>query len=60
MPKTKAPISSDGPSGAMAPPNFGDSAATGTIASAATAMTISPPIKPPASPRVRKRRHEAV
>ena len=44
----------------MAPPNFGDSAATGTTATAATAITIRPPIRPPASPRVRKRRQEAV
>ena len=60
MPKVKAPMISDGPSGAMAPPNFGDSAAVGTTTSAATAMTISPPSRPPASPRVRKRRHDAV
>src|SRR5450759_495303 len=60
MPNTKAPISSEGPSGAMAPPKFGLSAATGTITSAAIAITISPPSRPPASPRVRKRRHDAV
>ena len=60
MPKVKAPINSDGPSGAMAPPKFFDSAATGTTASAQTAITISPPMRPPASPRVRKRRHDAV
>ncbi len=60
MPKVKAPIINDGPSGAMAPPNFGDSAATGTITTAATAITINPPSSPPASPRVRKRRQDAV
>ena len=60
MPKTKAPTMSEGPSGAMAPPNLGASAATGTTASAVTAITISPPSRPPASPRVRKRRHDAV
>src|ERR1035437_4353899 len=60
MPNVKAPISSDGPSGAMAPPKFCLSAATGTTASAVIAITISPPSRPPASPRVRKRRHDAV
>ena len=60
MPKTNAPMISDGPSGAMAPPKFLLSAATGTTANAQMAMTIRPPIRPPASPRVRKRRHDAV
>ena len=51
---------SEGPSGAMAPPKFLESAATGTMTTAASAMTISPPSNPPASPRVRKRRQDAV
>ena len=38
----------------------GLSAASGTTASAVTAMTMRPPIRPPASPFDRKRRHEAV
>ena len=53
-------MTSDGPSGAIAPPYFGKSAATGTTTTAQTAITINPPRSPPASPRVRKRRHEAV
>ena len=62
MPNTKAPISSDGPSGAMAPPKSGTSAATGTIASAAIAISSSPPSRPSASPARQKappRRGEA-
>ena len=34
MPKTNAPMTSEGPSGAIAPPYFGLSAATGTTTSA--------------------------
>src|SRR5215467_851052 len=60
MPNTKAPITSDGPSGAMDPPYLCDSAATGTTASAHIAITIKPPSRPPASPRVRNRRQAAV
>ena len=44
----------------MAPPKFCRSAATGTTASAQMAITISPASSPPASPRVRKRRQDAV
>jgi len=58
--KTNAAMISDGPSGAMAPPYFGESAATGTTTQAQIAMTIRPPKRPPASPRVRNRRQEAV
>ena len=60
MPKVKAPTISEGPSGAMAPPKSCPSTAAGTTATAQMAITISPPIRPPASPRVRKRRHDAV
>jgi len=56
MPTVKAPISNDGPIGATAPPKFGTDAATGTTITAATAMTM----RPPASPRVRKSRQDAV
>src|SRR5262245_55717249 len=60
MPNTNAPMTSEGPSGAMAPPNPGTSAATGTTATAVTAISRKVPTNPPASPRVRKRRHAAV
>src|SRR5262249_22506312 len=46
--------------GAIAPPNPGTSAATGTITTAATAISSSAPMRPPASPLTRKRRHAAV
>ena len=49
IPNTKAPISSDGPSGAIAPPKFFMSAAVGTTTKAVIAITISPPSRPPAS-----------
>ena len=52
--------SSDGPIGAMAPPKPGTSAATGTIAAAAMAMSRRPPRNPSAWPRTIRRRHEAV
>src|ERR1043166_1965185 len=60
MPNTKAPITSDGPIGAIAPPKPGTSAATGTITVAATAISSSAASIPPASPRTRNRRHAAV
>src|SRR5947209_2626169 len=60
MPKTKAPTTSDGPIGAIAPPKPGTSAATGTITIAATAISSSTASNPPASPFTRKRRHAAV
>src|ERR1043165_3430364 len=60
MPNTKAPMTSDGPIGAIAPPNPGTSAATGTITVAATAISSSAASSPPASPFTRKRRHAAV
>ncbi len=41
MPNTKAPMISDGPMGAIAPPKPGTSAATGTMTSAATAISSS-------------------
>ena len=46
MPNTKAPMTSDGPIGAIAPPKPGTSAATGTITTAATAISSSAPSKP--------------
>ncbi len=49
-----------GPIGAMAPPKPGTSAATGTIAAAAMAMSRRAPSKPSASPRTIRRRHDAV
>ena len=39
-PKTNAPMTSEGPSGAIAPPYFGLSAATGTTTSAQITMTM--------------------
>ena len=60
MPNTKAPIKSDGPSGAMAPPKPGTSAATGTMAAAAIAISSKPPRKPSACPFTISRRHDAV
>ena len=60
MPKTKAPMTSEGPIGAIAPPKPGTSAATGTMTSDATAVSSSAPSMPPASPLTRKRRHAAV
>jgi hypothetical protein len=60
MPNTKAPMTSDGPSGAIAPPKPPPNAATGTMTTAAMAISSSEAISPPASPRTRKRRHAAV
>src|SRR5882724_9450193 len=57
MPKTNAPMISDGPIGAIAPPKPGTSAATGTMTVAATAISSNAAINPPASPPTRKRRH---
>ena len=44
----------------MAPPKPGTSAATGTIAAAAMAMSSRPPRNPSAWPRTISRRHDAV
>src|SRR5256885_10027160 len=60
MPNTNAPITSDGPIGAIAPPKPGTSAATGTMTVEATAMSSNTDSSPPASPLTRKRRHAAV
>src|SRR5215204_4997349 len=60
MPNTKAPMTSDGPIGAMVPPKPGTSEATGTITPAAMAISSNPPRKPSAWPRTIRRRHEAV
>src|SRR5438034_3429838 len=60
MPNTKAPTTSDGPIGAIAPPKPGTKAATGTITQAATAISSRAASNPPASPFTRKRRHAAV
>src|ERR1043165_701528 len=60
MPNTNAPITSEGPIGAIAPPKPCTSAATGTTTREATAVSSSAPSMPPASPLTRKRRHAAV
>ena len=60
MPNTNAPMTSEGPSGAIAPPKPGTRAATGTTATAATAISRKAPTRPPASPRTMNRRQAAV
>ncbi len=60
MPNTKAPITSDGPIGAIEPPKPGTSAATGTMTPAAMAISRRPPRKPSAWPRTISRRQDAV
>src|SRR5712691_5708255 len=60
MPNTKAPMRSEGPSGAIAPPKPGTSAATGTMTAAATAMSNNAASRPSACPSAMNRRHDAV